>query len=75
VGPYQGFGDQPSEHIGGGSIMPRRCVRVDLLRDTLVGVAEPIGDDLPVDAKVASERGICVANVVKPDTADSGQVD
>jgi hypothetical protein len=55
--------------------MPRRCVSVDLLRDTLVGVAEPIGDDLPVDAKVASERGICVANVVKPDTADSGQVD
>ena len=55
--------------------MASRLVRVDLLRDGLVGVAETVGHDLPVDAQVASKRRIGVADVMEPDTADSGQVD
>ena len=55
--------------------MASRFVRVDLLCDGLVGVAEAVGDDLPVDAQVTGERRVCVADVMKPDTADPGEVD
>jgi hypothetical protein len=44
-------------------------VGVDLLCDTLVGVTEPVADDLAVDAQGASEGGISVAHIVQPDAS------
>jgi hypothetical protein len=44
-------------------------VGADLLCDTLVGVTEPVADDLAVDAQVASEGGISVAHIVQPDAS------
>ena len=58
AGLVQRFCDQSCDHLRGGPIVASRRVRVDLLCDGLVGMAEPVGDDLPVDAQVAGKRRI-----------------
>jgi hypothetical protein len=50
-------------------------VGVDLLRDALVGVPQPVGDDLAVDAEIAGKGGVGVAHIVQPDPPHSGLVD
>ena len=61
LAPVQCFGDQARDHLRRRAVLPRRRVRVDLLRHGLVGVTKPVGDDLPVDAEVTCERRIGMA--------------
>jgi hypothetical protein len=35
------LGDEPGDHLRGGPVLPGGLVGVDLLRNALVGVAEP----------------------------------
>ena len=43
-------GHESGNHLRSGPVLAGGLVGVDLLRDALVGVAEPIGDDLAIDA-------------------------
>jgi len=62
----QSPGDDPGYQLGRRPVLAGGLVRVDLLRDALVGVAEAVGDDFAVDAQVASERRVRVTDVCLP---------
>ena len=57
-------GDELGDHLRGGPVLPGGLVGVDLLRDALVGVAEPVGNDLAVDPQIAGQGGMCRAMIV-----------
>jgi hypothetical protein len=69
--------DQGLPRIGGRSVeavMARRAVPVDLNRDALVRVPDPVAGDLCVDAAVQRERRVGVPDVVQPDPSHPREV-
>lgn len=54
--------------------MAGRAVTVDLHRDPLVGVPNPVTDDLRVNTAVQCERCVGMPDVVQPDAPDTCEV-
>ena len=55
-------------------VVSGRAVTVDLHRDALARVADPVADDLGVHPGVQRERGVGVPDVVQPDPANASEI-